>query len=138
MLTGFGIAPPSNASGQKRKYSAWDERLGELADYRTIHGHCNARRGSYSDDAKLGEWVGKQRAAYRLHVDGKSSTMTTFRIKALESLGFEWYNSARKDCLSELADYRKIHGTAMFLITTAKTPSLAIALENKGVNTDCT
>jgi hypothetical protein len=35
----------------------------------------------------------------------------------LEELGFEWdsYSAAWEDRLSELADYRKINGTAMFL-----------------------
>jgi hypothetical protein len=39
--------------------------------------------------------------------------MTTLRIQELESLGFEWgvvYGAAWEDRLSELADYRKIHG----------------------------
>jgi hypothetical protein len=38
-------------------------------------------------------------------------------------LGFEWdsLGTAGKKCLSELADHRKIHGTAMFLHATAKT-----------------
>jgi hypothetical protein len=34
--------------------------------------------------------------------------LSTLRIQALESLGFEW--GAWEDRLSELADYRKIHG----------------------------
>jgi hypothetical protein len=43
--------------------------------------------------------------------------MTTFRIR-------NWYlglNGPHEKSLSELADYRKIHGTA-FLTATAKTP----------------
>jgi hypothetical protein len=38
--------------------------------------------------------------------------MTTFRVQALESLGFEWdiFSAAWDDRLSELADYRGIHG----------------------------
>jgi hypothetical protein len=38
--------------------------------------------------------------------------MTALRILSLESMGFEWDCSgiAREDRLSELADYRKIHG----------------------------
>jgi hypothetical protein len=38
--------------------------------------------------------------------------MTLPRIRALESLGFEWdcYGAAWGERLSELADYRKIHG----------------------------
>jgi hypothetical protein len=38
--------------------------------------------------------------------------MTRSRFQALESLGFEWgsYSAAWEDRLSELAEYRKIHG----------------------------
>jgi hypothetical protein len=38
--------------------------------------------------------------------------MITFRSQELESLGFEWdsHCAAWEDRLSELADYRKIHG----------------------------
>jgi hypothetical protein len=38
--------------------------------------------------------------------------MTAFRIKELESLGFEWriQGAAWEDDLSKLGDYRKIHG----------------------------
>jgi hypothetical protein len=97
--------------------STWEERLSELADYRKIHGHCNVPH-NYSENTKLAHWVAHQRSNYRLHVEGKTSPMTAFRIQALESLGFEWVgkqrtqsnNSAWEERLSELADYRKIHG----------------------------
>jgi hypothetical protein len=97
--------------------SNWEERLSELADYRRIHGHCNVPY-NYSENCKLAKWVNAQRFKYRLHREGKTSSMTTFRIQALERLGFEWvgkqrtefYNSNWEDRLSELADYRKIHG----------------------------
>jgi hypothetical protein len=80
---------------------AWEDRLSELADYHKIHGHCNVPR-NYSENTKLGMWASTQRRNKRLHVEGKKSSMTAFRIQALESLGFEWG--------SELAEYRKIHG----------------------------
>jgi predicted chitinase len=91
--------------------AAWDDRLSELADYRKIHGHCNAP-ANYSENFKLGYWVSKQRCQFRLHAEGKRSEMTLPRIQALESLGFEWdsLGAAWDDRLSELADYRKIHG----------------------------
>jgi hypothetical protein len=94
-----------------RSGSAWKDRVSELADYRKSHGHCNVPR-YYSENTKLGRWVGSQRKRYRLHLNGKPSQMAASRIRELESLGFEW------DCssfswevrLSELADYRKAHG----------------------------
>jgi hypothetical protein len=93
--------------------TAWEDRLSELADYREIHGHCNVPYNC-SENAKLARWVSRQRNIYRLHAEGKTSHMTTFRIQELESLGFEWSRiggtDAWGDRLSELADYRKIHG----------------------------
>jgi hypothetical protein len=90
---------------------AWVDRLNELADYRKSHGHCNVPR-NYSENSKLGQWVTNQRSQYKSHQEGKASSMTTFRIQALESLGFEWnrFGATWEDRLSELADYRRIHG----------------------------
>jgi hypothetical protein len=91
--------------------ATWKSRLSELADYRTIHGHCNVPR-SYIETPKLAHWVRHQRKQYRLHLEGKTSPMTPFRIQELESMGFEWKCSgpAWEDRLSELADYRKVNG----------------------------
>jgi hypothetical protein len=68
--------------------AVWDDRLSELADFRKIHGHCNVPQ-KYSENTKLGIWVMKQRAQYKLDREGKTSRMTPFRIQALKSLGFE-------------------------------------------------
>jgi hypothetical protein len=103
--------PPTKASGRQGRYSAWEDRLSELAEYHKIHGHCNVPH-SYSDNLKLGQWVAHQRSYYKLHLEGKASPMAAFRIKELDSLGFEWdsRSAAWEDYLSELAAYRKIHG----------------------------
>jgi hypothetical protein len=91
--------------------TAWDDRLNELADYCIGHGHCNVPQHC-SENTKLAKWIGKQRCNYRLHLKGKSSPMTTFRIQELESLGFEWDNQSVtwEARLSELAEYRNING----------------------------
>jgi hypothetical protein len=79
--------------------------------YRKLHGHCNVPQ-RYSENVKLGTWVARQKSSYKLHLQGKSSPMTLSRIQKLESLRFEWDSrgAAWEDRLSELADYRKIHG----------------------------
>jgi hypothetical protein len=89
----------------------WEDRLSELSDYRKIHGHCNVP-AKYSENSKLGHWVTNQRKSYRLQAKGKTSRMTTARVQELESMGFEWEVGVTgwEDLLSELADYRKIHG----------------------------
>jgi hypothetical protein len=91
--------------------TAWEDKLIELADYRKIHGHCNASK-SMSKESKLGDWVSNQRSQYRLKLEGRASHMTLPRIKALEGLGFEWITSRSswQDRFSELADHHKIHG----------------------------
>jgi hypothetical protein len=91
--------------------SSWGQRLSELADYRKVHGHCNVPR-KYSENTQLGTWVGTQRYQYKLHREGKTSLMTHSRIQELESLGFDWdcLGATWENRLSQLVDYRKIHG----------------------------
>jgi hypothetical protein len=102
---------PSNASGHQWMASAWEDRLSELAAYRTVHGHCNVPQ-RYSEHSMLGNWVQAQRTQYRLHLEGKPSPMPVCRIWELKSLDFEWDSrGAAWDLgLSELTDYRKTHG----------------------------
>jgi hypothetical protein len=75
--------------------ATWEGQFRELADYRKIHGHCDVPTRC-KENTKLSEWVATQRRNYRWHMEGKrSAAITIFRIKELESLGFEWklYNS---------------------------------------------
>jgi hypothetical protein len=74
--------------------AAWTDLFNELADYQKIHGHCNVPKG-YGGNRKLSEWVAYQRRHYKLHLKGETSSMTPFRIQALESLGFEWKSTIK-------------------------------------------
>jgi hypothetical protein len=90
-MTSYRIQALENLGFEWRDYlgGVWKGRLGELADYCKEHGHCNVPT-NYSENTKLGRWVGHQRSNYRLHAEGKISPMTPPRIQALENLGFEW------------------------------------------------
>ena len=44
----------------------------------------------YQANPKLGTWVHTQRRQYKLLTDGKKSSMTKDKAKALESIGFFW------------------------------------------------
>ena len=94
-----------------RHGAAWAARLSELVAYRKMHLHCNVPR-NYSENTKLGKWVANQRVEYKLQQEGKTSFMTLLRIQELEGMGFEWdsHGAAWKDRLSELANYRQVHG----------------------------
>jgi hypothetical protein len=122
---------PSKESGRQSKVSAWEDRLGDLAGYRKINGHCNVPRNS--ETSKLATWVAGQRRSYRLHQEGKTSSMTLSRIQALESLGLEWKitGTAWGDRLSELADYRKIHGHCNVPVRYRKNTKLAMWVANQ-------
>jgi hypothetical protein len=91
--------------------ATWEDRLSELAEYRKIQGHCNVPT-KYCENTKLASWVTYQRYQYRLHLEGKKSHMTIFRIQELDRIGFEWDCSGATwgDRLRELVDYRKNHG----------------------------
>jgi hypothetical protein len=86
-------------------------RLSELAEYRKLHGHCNVPR-KYIENTKLANWVMTQRKQYKVYQEGKTSAMTPFRIQELENMGFVWniLGTTWQDRLSELADYRRVHG----------------------------
>ena len=67
----------------------WNDRYEELQQYRYKYGDCNVPV-KWTDNTQLGVWVKRQREQYRLHKDGKESSMTEERIKKLNDIGFEW------------------------------------------------
>lgn len=66
----------------------------DLKEYKARNGDCNVPMRK--DDPKLGEWVGQQRKAYRLKMDGKQSAMTDERMEKLNKIGFTWRLRKRK------------------------------------------
>ncbi len=73
----------------------WNERLKQLKDFKSKHGHVRIPTKS----SKLGNWVMIQRQQYGLKMDGKKNTLSDERVKALESLDFEW--DIREVCWEE-------------------------------------
>ena len=71
----------------------WDARFQELKKYKGKHGDCNVPR----KHGWLGSWVQSQRRSYRWVKEGKSSSMSDDRIQKLESIGFQWSCSRRRD-----------------------------------------
>jgi hypothetical protein len=58
--------------------------------------------------------------------EGKSVAYDRLPYPRVDKLGFEWLCIrilTWEDRLSELASYRKIHGTAMSLVATVETPA---------------
>jgi hypothetical protein len=95
-----------------RPYQAgqWAEKFEELCEYKKQQGHCLVPH-TFNDNLALARWVKRQRYQYKLMMEGKASTMTPERVKALEDLGFVWdsQGAAWGDRLHELEQFRKTY-----------------------------
>ena len=97
---GFDWNPPS-----KRNQPMWDERFGELVEYKKEHSDCKVPKRLKG----LNNWVDYQRQAY------KKGKLSDERVGKLEGLGFDW-GSTRGTQLTwderfdELVEYKNEHG----------------------------
>jgi hypothetical protein len=90
-----------------RSRTPFDLRFQELVDFKAIHGHTNVPNKS----GDLGKWVSQQRTEFRYLKEGQYSCMTIYKIKKLESIGFEFRCRVPWDQrFQELVDYKKING----------------------------
>jgi hypothetical protein len=69
---------------------AWEERWGQLADFKQRFGHTNVPK-KYPENPQLAVWVKCQRRQFKLYSEGKRSNTTPDRIRRLSSLGFVFY-----------------------------------------------
>ena len=79
----------------------WSARFEELKDYKKMYGDCLVPY-NYPPNSALGTWVCTQRTQYRLHTDGRPSNMSTERITALDSIGFQWTIGRKADSLEHV------------------------------------
>lgn len=111
-----------------RPYQAgqWSEKFAELCEYRERMGHCLVPH-TFSENLPLARWVKRQRYQYKLMRDGKSSTMTEERVKALEDIGFVWdsQGAAWGERLAELRQYRQEFGHCNVPSNFSQNPQLA-------------
>ena len=101
-----------NNEGRFRPYQAgqWAERFADLKVYREATCNCLVPH-TYKENLPLARWVKRQRYQYKLMMEGKSSTMTEERVKALEEIGFVWdsQGAAWGERLEELKEFRTIY-----------------------------
>lgn len=71
------------------KEALWQERLRELLDFKSFHGHCSVPT-VFPSNQRLATWVKCQRRQHKLYQKGCPSFITPKRIMTLESYGFEW------------------------------------------------
>jgi hypothetical protein len=88
----------------------WTQGFIDLCRYREEKGDCLVPH-DYEENLCLARWVKRYRNLYKKKQAGKSSDLTTERIKDLEDIGFVW----DKNCavwegrLDELRKFRRVH-----------------------------
>ena len=105
--------------------SKWRVQFRQLCEYKVQFGHCLVPN-KYAANPKLGLWVSTQRTTYRLHQEGKPSTMTAERIRALESVGFDWGKSSTlwSEQFEQLVEYKVQFGHCLVPQQYAASPKL--------------
>jgi hypothetical protein len=94
--------------------AAWNERLEELREFKVQFGHCIVPC-KYPANPKLGWWASKQRYFCNLYQEGKPTTMTAERIRALGDIGFDCETAAVSleraiSCVNTLHNASVAHG----------------------------
>lgn len=89
-----GSDSPEEAEAKRLKQSqtldaVWWQRFEELRLYRETRGNSRVPQ-RYGKNPALGRWVARQRTERRMLVEGKPSTLTEEREKALEGIEFDW------------------------------------------------
>ena len=89
----------------------WNQRFNELVRYRLQNGNCLVPL-EYVPNPRLSFWVKRQRCQYKLKMEGKHSTLTPDRKKALDELGFVWdsHLATWEEKFNELLQFRSAHG----------------------------
>jgi len=89
----------------------WMKKYEELNEYKRKNGDCLVPL-NYEQKPDLGFWVNAQRKEYKRYKDGKVSSMTPDRIRALERLGFVWnvFEQTWMENLKSLLSFQKENG----------------------------
>lgn len=101
---------PSMKEVKFRAYQAenWTEKFEELLRFREENGHCLVPN-CHPENPALAQWTKRQRYQYKLKQDGKRSTITDERVRALDEAGFVWdsHKAVWAERLEELKDFKK-------------------------------
>jgi len=118
-----------STKGRFRCYQSlmWNKRFNDLLEYQKRTGNCHVPL-TYHEDPTLARWVKRQRYQYKAMKEGKFSTMTEERVKALEDIGFIWDSQGTvwRDRLRELIEFKHLHKHCNVPSNYSKNPSLAV------------
>lgn len=106
----FPTPSPKMKEVKFRAYQAenWTEKFEELLRFREGNGHCLVPN-CHPENPALAQWTKRQRYQYKLKQDGKRSTITDERVRALDEAGFVWdsHKAVWSERLEELKEFKK-------------------------------
>lgn len=106
----------------------WEQQYRALLKYKRTYGHCRVPH-KYKANIALARWVKRQRYQYRLRQEGdQTSTMTDYRLKKLEDVGFVWFSHAStwEQRLEELKTFQEENGHCNVPSSYPTNPKLAV------------
>ena len=89
----------------------WMRHFKQLQGFKGRHGHSHVPV-YFKENPSLSRWAKRQRYQYKLMIERKRSTLTPFRQRLLEDLGFVW-NIRRNvwdERYDELVNFNTVHG----------------------------
>jgi hypothetical protein len=121
-----------NAGGTVKKDTKWLISLAQLVEYKKEFGDCIVPRG-YAPNPRLASWVAEQRKQYKLHKDGKPSSITPARIERLNELDFAWnaQDAAWERHLEDLKCFKKEHGDCLVPLGNPNFPKLGLWIKEQ-------
>lgn len=89
----------------------WNLKFRDLLQFRRRFSHCHVPL-DWPQNPSLPHWIKHQRYQYKAKLEGKRSTMTPARQKALDDLGFVWdaHRATWEERYNELVIFREVHG----------------------------
>lgn len=89
----------------------WNERFGDLVQFRAEHGHCFVPH-NFPENLALAQWVKRQRYQYKLKQEKKHSALTDEREASLEAMGFVWdsHRAIWEERYRSLCRFRQVNG----------------------------
>ncbi|CAJ1932800.1 unnamed protein product [Cylindrotheca closterium] len=115
-------------AGRCTQVEQWNTRFQQLVEFQKEFHHCCVPL-NYSKNSSLAHWVKRQRYQYRVKLkEGKPSTLTDERQKALENLGFVWdsHAAAWEERWIQLNEFRQHYGHSRVPKNYPPNPQLAV------------
>jgi hypothetical protein len=130
--------------GSKRSSPARDDdalfilRLGEVRAFVEANGHCLIP-DTFPQNEALGKWVAQKRKQKRRLDEGKTSKLTSERVRQLDELGFVWQiwgNRVQKweEMFQEIKAHREQTGTCRVALRDAKHRKLGMWVDRQKTN----